>query len=321
MSRLAAVKKARLNQPRRFLIYGGEGTGKTTLAADAPDPIFLDIEDGSGELAVARYSFRDGPGGHVPHTYEEVLGAIADLTNNPHAFRTLVIDTADSLEALMWAHIVKRDHAGEGTIEDFGYGKGYNIAVDEWRGLAHRLNRLRTARQMAIIILAHTQIRTFKNPDAADYDRYQLRVHDKAGGFLKEWADVTGFVMFESGAKAEKKGARAKGWTTNRRLLKLQRDASFDAKSRIPLPAEVELDIKNPWAPLAAAVAEFEDTSAADLRTAIEAEIARLADTDLTPKVRAAVTAAKDNTEELGRYLAELRNREPKQQQQSNAAA
>src|SRR4051812_33099395 len=82
-SRLGAVKRERLRAPLRYMFYGAEGTGKSTLAAGAPDPIWIDADDGSSRLNVARYQFRDEPAGHVPRTYGEIVSAIHDLTVNP----------------------------------------------------------------------------------------------------------------------------------------------------------------------------------------------------------------------------------------------
>src|ERR1700690_2473427 len=97
---LDKVKKGKLAVAYRFLIYGPEGIGKSSLAADSLDPIFMDIDDGSAGLDVARYPFRDGPGGHVPLSYAEVTAGLDDLATNPHNFKTLVLDTADRLEVL-----------------------------------------------------------------------------------------------------------------------------------------------------------------------------------------------------------------------------
>src|SRR5438128_39802 len=58
-SRLGLVKKERLRLALRYLFYGPEGVGKTSLAASA-DSIFLDIEGGSGEVVAARYPFNPG---------------------------------------------------------------------------------------------------------------------------------------------------------------------------------------------------------------------------------------------------------------------
>ena len=304
-SRLASVSKGRLASAFRYVFYGPEGVGKSTLAAHAPAPLWLDIEDGSGRLDVNRYPFHDGTDAHVPRSYADVLVALDDLLANNEAYQTLVIDTADRLESLIWRHICERDK--KSGIEDYGYGKGYQVALDEWRALCLRFDRLRTAKQMNIVILAHATIRLYKNPTGEDFDRYQLRIHDKAAGFIKEWADVAGFVAFEETTHKEKGANRAKGYSTGRRLLHVARTAAYDAKTRIALPEEIELDPTNPWAPLAAAVDESNDPKA--LTALIEAELAKSTDAALVAKVRGlAETAAKANdAASLSLYLNRIR--------------
>jgi hypothetical protein len=320
-SRLALVKREKLADPLRFLFYSVEGVGKSTLAKHAPDPIFLDIEDGTGRLEIARYPFGDGPGAHVPQGYADVLSALEDLRTGEHEFKTLVIDTIDRLEALMWAAICdhysgKRDEAFNksgrqiASLESFGYGKGYNVALDWWRVLCGKLDALRRHRGMQIVLLGHTTIRTFKNPSGEDFDRYQPRIHDKASGFLREWCDVVGFCAFEDGAKKMSDDDRkAKGYTTGRRLIHLERSAAFDAKTRIPLPAEVELSPDDPWAPLAAAIEEGRNASPDDLVKLIDAELARIGDEALAKKVDTSVKGANGDTAELSRFLNRLRAR------------
>lgn len=320
-SRLAGIKATKLHEPTRLLVYGVEGVGKSSMAAAAPAPIWADIEGGSGHLQVTRYPFRDGPGGHVPTSYSDVLAALDDLGAASHGFQTLVLDTVDRLESLIWQHICKRaSKPGKEitSIEEFGYGKGYVMAIDEWRGLCLRLDRLRSTKGMNIILLGHCQIRTFKSPDTDDWDRYSLRLHDKAAGFLKEWADVTGFACFEEGASALGE-ARAKGYSTGKRLLKLERTAAYDAKSRIPLPPQVELDPADPWAPFAAALQQGEHMEAPEIAALIAAETKRIGDAALTEKVEAAVkkAVAEKNTATLGRYLMELKQRASAASQQA----
>jgi hypothetical protein len=40
--------------PSRYVIFGPEGVGKTTLAAQWPDPVFIDTEDGTRMMDVPR---------------------------------------------------------------------------------------------------------------------------------------------------------------------------------------------------------------------------------------------------------------------------
>jgi hypothetical protein len=327
-SRLSKTIKGKLAVAYRYVMYGPEGVGKSSLAADAPSPIFLDIDDGSAGLDVARYPFRDEDGGHVPLTYAEVIGALEDLEANPHEYKTLVIDTADRLEALMWKHILKRDSVPSAlnksgkefhSIEEFGYGKGYQLAVDEWRELGRRLDALRSKRGMTIVILAHTQIRTFKNPEGEDYDRYSLRINEKAAGFLREWADTTGFACFEEGGSKLDPDAKAKGYSTGRRLLKLVRTATYDAKTRLALPEQVELDPDHPWAPLAAAITKSDAQTPVSLAADIEIELARIGDADISAKVHEGVAkaVAENNKGALGRCLLKLQKTKPKEGKES----
>src|SRR5688572_27062951 len=89
-SRIGNVKRGVMKEPLRALIYGPPGVGKTTLAAHAPAPIWLDVEGGSGELDVARYEFRDEADGTIPRSFTEVLSAVDDLIVAPHNYQTIV---------------------------------------------------------------------------------------------------------------------------------------------------------------------------------------------------------------------------------------
>jgi len=318
-----------MNSALRFLFYGAEGVGKSTLLAHAPAPIFFDLEDGTATLDVARYSFHDGPGGHVAHGFQDVRLAIADLTESEHEFQTLVIDTVDRLEAMLWRWMIARDNDSGGnpfskshqtltSIESYGYGKGPQVAVDEWRALCESLDVLRLRRNMHVALIGHAQIRTFKNPTGEDYDRFQPSLNMLAAGCLKSWCDVTGFCCYEDGSgklDGKDKRDRPRGWSTGRRLLKLQREAAFDAKSRIALPAEIELDITNPWAPLNDAIGQVH-LEAKKLIDSIAAVCAAIGDEVLAKKVAAAVKNAGANTATLARYLSELQTRanQPKEE-------
>jgi len=317
---LIEVVDGRLPGGRRFLFYGQEAVGKTTLAAHAPKPIFIDIENGSANMSVARYKFKDGI---VPQTYSEILKAVKRLTTAKHDFQTLVIDSLDRVENLIHDHVLERDSGKQSnlnkygkkleSIESYGYGKGYQVAYEEFCSLLRGLETLMLSRGMNIILIAHSKIGTFKNPEGEDYDRYWIRVHQHIAGKSKEWVDVCGFACYEAGGdKMNADDNRAKGWSTGRRLLKLQHSAAYDAKSRIPLPKEIELLAGNPWAPLQEAIESAEETPE-EILEAIKLECQRLGDHALTEKVRAACQGVLD-TAKLSRYLMDLRNRTPQEE-------
>lgn len=55
MSILANITTGRDNRPPRLMIYGQEGVGKSTFGANAPAPIFIQTEDGLGEIDCAKF--------------------------------------------------------------------------------------------------------------------------------------------------------------------------------------------------------------------------------------------------------------------------
>ena len=174
-SKLGHVAHGKLALPPRCLFYGPEGVGKSSLAVDA-GAIFLNVEDGLSELDAKRYMFRPGEErGDVAATMAEIYDAIDDLADSDHDFKAVAIDTVDALETRLLHPKVCADH-DQPTIEAFGYGKGFQIALDGWTALAAKLDELRLRRGMEIILLGHSQIRTFKNPLGPDYDRYSMKL-------------------------------------------------------------------------------------------------------------------------------------------------
>lgn len=298
---LAAIRSGKRAIPVRMALYGPEGIGKTTFAADAPAPIFLDLEDGSTHLDVARF---EDP---RPSSWPDVLDALDALLRGEHSYKTVVIDTLDRLEAMIWAALCERgDKEGpKDSIEGFGYGKGYAMALDRWRVLLARLDELRAKRDMGVLLVGHTQVKMFKNPAGEDYDRYQLRIHDKAAGLIKEWCEVVGFGLFETVTRRRAGDTRAKGAATGARILYTHRDAAWDAKTRYALPERLPFT----WSDFAAALAAGRVGDPAELRTQIDATLVALVATGKGPTtdaVRAALGKAGDDSVQLSRILDRL---------------
>jgi len=209
----------------------------------AEKPLWCDIEDGAGNINVARIPF---PGGSVTK-YSQLIEALMDIETQDHGFKTLVIDTIDRLESLVWDHVCAKAGAKYKTIEDFGYGKGYVVALQCWRDFAQKLDQIRLKRGMQIVLIAHSQIKTFRNPEGDDYDRYVLRLHDKAAGFIKEWADVVAFMRFDESASKLQGDTKAKGYTTGKRHIHTNRRAAFDAKTRISIGDQIVVEGAKSW--------------------------------------------------------------------------
>ena len=55
MGMLETIQSGRENRPPRIMIYGSEGVGKSTFGASAPGAIFIQTEDGLGEIDCRKF--------------------------------------------------------------------------------------------------------------------------------------------------------------------------------------------------------------------------------------------------------------------------
>ena len=103
---------------------------------------------------------------------------------------TVVIDSLDWLEQLIWRQVVRERGPANKTkvdnIEDFGFARGYIYAIDYWREVLDGLNGLRNDRQMMVVLIAHAKIERFENPETEAYDRYSPRLNKHASALVQE---------------------------------------------------------------------------------------------------------------------------------------
>lgn len=226
---LSSISRTTRNSlPPRVVIHGDGGVGKSTFAAGAFKPIFLPFEDGLSGLEVDSFP--------LLRSYQDAVDAIASLASGQHDYGTAVVDSLDWLEPLVWEKVA-RDH-GKKSIEEIPYGKGYAEALPLWRTLLDGLNHLRETRSMAVILIAHSQIKRFEAPDSEPFDRYEIKLHKGANAMVREWADVIGFAHHETAIKKDSNGftTRARGVGTGRRLLRVAETPACVAKNRYSLP-------------------------------------------------------------------------------------
>ena len=219
------------------------------------------------------------------------------LATEEHEYRTLVIDTLDWMEPLCWDHICSA--GGKQSIEDFGYGKGYTSALEEWRKLLSRIDHLRTSKGMHVVALAHAWIRPFQNPLGDNFDRYELKLHNRAAGLWKEWIDAVLFAVYEDFTRKQGDHGKAKAVTTGARIIHTQRHPAWDAKTRYAVPEQLALDWDDFWG------AVQHGTNPAVLRTRID-ELLGSVDSLTADKARKPVDKVGDDSAQLARILNKL---------------
>ena len=225
------ITRGKRARAQKVVIYGPEGIGKSTFAAEFPNPVFIDTEGSTDNMDVARLD--------KPTSWTMLNNEIAFIKANPTECGTLVIDTIDWAESMAVADVCAQH--GKKGIEDFGWGKGYTYVQEE---MGRFLNSLAYLVDMGInvVLTAHAQIKKFEQPDEmGSYDRYELKLGQKTGSktapLVKEWADMVLFANYKTLVMTTENGKKkAQG---GERVMYTNHRPAWDAKNRHGLPDEM----------------------------------------------------------------------------------
>lgn len=234
------VREADPQSPAIIFLYGIEGSGKTSFGASAPAPIFAGPEGGIDHIAGAKELTGCD-------TWENLRKNIRSLITEKHDFKTLVLDSADWIEKLAHAHIIKGSKNPTKSIVNAsgGYGAGYRESENLHRELIDDLKELQEKKKMHLIILAHYHVRTVKDPEAvSDYEAFEIKCHEMVSSLWREYAKAVIFVRFKTFVKPNDEKTMAFG--TDERVAYTVKRPAFQAKNRYDLPAEMEFT-KNFW--------------------------------------------------------------------------
>lgn len=232
---LASISRNTTIAPPRIVLHGPQGVGKSSWAAAAPNPIFLPTEDGLGRLEVDAFP--------LLQSFDAVVEAIGALYQENHEYNTVVLDTADWLEPLIWKATCEAN--GWNNIEQPGFGKGYLAATEFWTKLFDGLNALRADRGCAIVVVAHSEIKRYNSPETEPYDRFSIKLQARAAAKLQEWADCVFFANFKTYTATTDAGFNktvVRGVGTGERVLYTEERPAFLAKNRYSLPPEMSLN-------------------------------------------------------------------------------
>lgn len=235
MNLMNHIERGRAARPRRIMVYGTHGIGKSTFGAMAERPVFIQTEDGLADIESERFP--------LATDFKQVIDALGSLYSEEHDYQTVVIDSLDWLERLIHAKTC-RDR-GVKSIEDIGYGKGHIFALDAWREVLAGLDALRSERGMQVILIAHAAVEKFSNPETEAYDRYAPRLNKHASALVQEWCDEVLFASYRVLTKTTDEGfnrKRVQGIGSGERVLKTTERPAHVAKNRLGLPDELPLD-------------------------------------------------------------------------------
>ena len=222
----------------KAVLYGQEGVGKSSLAANIPGIVFVDCEGSTTKMNVRRLP--------PPTSWAMLCDEMDYIRENAAAkgYKAVAIDTFDwaeslALQALCAEHNVK-------GIEGFNYGKGWQYESELIARFLENTDKLIKA-GIHVILICHAISRKTTLPEEIDeYDHWELKLGNKTTNkiapLLKEWSDMTLFLAFKTQIMAADDKGKVHKATSVQRVMYATKSAWWDAKNRFGLPDMMPLD-------------------------------------------------------------------------------
>lgn len=225
-----SVVKGFKKRPRKCLLYGTQGIGKTTAVKDC---LVVDIEQGSGDLECARFE-------PSPTTYEEFKACLLWLINNPTEQVSHAFDSASWIDKLIVKEVCRVNNVQ--GLADIEYGKGGGMCVPYWEHVLSGFDALIARQSKNVILLAHSKIVKFTPPGKDSYQRYEPDFLPEVAAIVNRWVDDTLFYRWRTVTRAEELGfgkERTVALDVQERYLQTVEMPSAIAKNRLSLPTEI----------------------------------------------------------------------------------
>lgn len=239
-SRMSSAFISEPDQTRgeKIVMYGVAGWGKSTWAANAESPIFIDCENRLKNIEPKPKCFP------LINEWEEIIEAVEILKNEDLPFKTLVFDTVDKMEMLLLTKICKDKN--KTSVTEFGWDNASKLAIEYWKKLIFLVDYLNIEKKMNIIFLGHSQIKTFNNPEGENYDKHELVLDKKIASLLKNWCDYLLFAKFAVSADKKQGEIKAKATGGGARFIFWSNTATYEAKNSFGLEEPLYVPKENP---------------------------------------------------------------------------
>lgn len=214
---------------QRVILYGPEGSGKTTLASLIERSRFIDRDsDGTKGMHVSRVDGID--------TFDDVISALS----TPALWKdisTVIVDSGTVVQELATLAVVGVPKQGEApkSLETVGggYGKGYRMVYEKMLLFFAALDR-HVEQGRNVVLICHSTTGNIPNPNGPDYLQHQLSLQQTSQGQLRTraggWADHVIFINRDVSVKEDTNKANA---TTGSRTLETVWSPWWVAKTRV----------------------------------------------------------------------------------------
>jgi hypothetical protein len=238
MSILDSIITTKPGAPR-ITIYGKPGIGKSTLASQFPDPLFLLTEDNELPGIKALPLFTD---------YLSLWQSIKQLLElETLPFKTLVIDSISKLDALVVERTItqsppdKKGRAAQTLAEAWGgYGAGFEKATSLHRAIKVMLDRFKE-RGIIVVYISHSEVKKYKSPEHEDYDILSIVMNsDKSRAIYIDDVDAVLYCKLKSHT-LETDSGRTIVKSSGQRVISGISNEVYVSKNRFNLPPEIPM--------------------------------------------------------------------------------
>lgn len=297
MSALDLIQTGKKKQSICLLLYGVHGIGKSSFATEAPNPVFVGSEDNS-ELTAARFP--------IIKKWSDLEAALKALRDEKHDFKTLVIDTIDTLQDVAQLEILAKEPGKSMATACGGFGKAYEQMQSMF--LKMREDFLKPIREkgMNVIILCHAQKSKHEDPiTASSWDAYSTSMHKKVQPIFQDWVSAILFANYRL-VKAETDG-KSYMVGDGRRVIYTEERPSHVAKNRFSFPEQMEFKKAGTWAQIDGLITNFFDAGKDELMSEALELLAKMPD-DVKPVIEKSLAAAGTNRDELNRIVTKMKS-------------
>ncbi|MCP4567359.1 MAG: ATP-binding protein [FCB group bacterium] len=232
---LSGVTKGKESHPRRTLVYGTDGIGKSTFANSFPNPIFIRAEDRLDHIDCHKFPLLDST--------QTALKQLTALGQEDHDYKTVVLDSGDWYESIIHAEIAKARN--KDSIADIGFQAGYEAAVVYWQKLLDGFDWLRKQKSIEVVIITHAIIININDTNGDSYAQYAPKLHKHASALLRSWVDEILFIRYKTYTKTKGEGFKKRevGVGSGERIILTAARPGHVAKNSCDgLPPELSLD-------------------------------------------------------------------------------
>ena len=238
MGILQSVSRTKVFGPRKIVVYGGNGVGKSSLLAGVAGTLYIRPEDNLAHLDVDALP--------KPATWGELMEQLRGVHEEPHSYINLVIDTLDDVQRLMELDI---EATTKKAFKESNFGNYNAAAKARWEDFMAWIDAIVHDRGVTVIMLAHCDTLRFNNPEGEDFHKYNMRLHKWATNEIRKWANDVLFATMPISVKGvgdePPAGSQIKqkkiGQLRGTRILRTVETAACFAKNQCGLPAEIPL--------------------------------------------------------------------------------